>query len=104
MSEVLPRITGFEMEYSARVKTATNATWHQAADTLVKDGNLLSNLPTGVEHMGFYLSNGAKYYRDVGDHPEYATPEDTDFMSVVLSEIAGERIVAATFEAFKEKI
>jgi hypothetical protein len=91
------------MEYSARVKTATNATWHQAADTLVKDGNLLSNLPTGVEHMGFYLSNGAKYYRDVGDHPEYATPEDTDFMSVVLSEIAGERIVAATFEAFKEK-
>ncbi|MEO5499516.1 MAG: proteasome accessory factor PafA2 family protein, partial [Candidatus Saccharimonadales bacterium] len=33
------------------------------------------------------------YYGDVGQHPEYATPENTSFMGTVVSEFAGEDIV-----------
>lgn len=41
-----------------------------------------------------FLSNGSRYYNDVGSRLEYATPEDVSVESVVLSEDAGEWIVA----------
>ncbi len=36
-----------------------------------------------------FLTNGARCYRDVGDHPEYATPECTTIDEVVRWEAAG---------------
>ena len=44
------------------------------------------------------MSNGARYYRDLG-HPEYATPEDTSFMGTVANEFAGEKVVYDSFVA-----
>ncbi len=49
--------------------------------------------------QGGFLSNGARYYVDCG-HVEYATPENLSLDDVVLSEIAGERIVAESLRRF----
>lgn len=40
-----------------------------------------------------FLENGARFYLDTGDHPEYATPECTSSMDVVVHEKAGERFI-----------
>jgi proteasome accessory factor A len=42
-----------------------------------------------------FLPNGARCYRDVGDHPEYATPECTTLDEVVTWEAAGPVILEA---------
>jgi proteasome accessory factor A len=39
------------------------------------------------------LQNGARLYLDVGDHIEYATPEDDWLFGTVVNEFAGEQIV-----------
>ena len=44
------------------------------------------------------LTNGARYYVDHA-HPEYSTPECTDPLQVVLSDKAGERILARSMDA-----
>jgi proteasome accessory factor A len=40
-----------------------------------------------------FLRNGARLYLDVGSHPEYATPECDDVVSLVAHDKAGERIL-----------
>ncbi len=40
-----------------------------------------------------FLRNGARLYLDVGSHPEYATPECDDTVSLVTHDKAGERIL-----------
>ena len=40
-----------------------------------------------------FLKNGARLYLDVGSHPEYATPECDDILSLVAHDKAGERIL-----------
>ncbi|MDQ6936705.1 MAG: Pup--protein ligase [Actinomycetota bacterium] len=40
-----------------------------------------------------FLRNGARLYLDVGSHPEYATPECDDLLSLVAHDKAGERII-----------
>ena len=40
-----------------------------------------------------FLRNGARLYLDVGSHPEYATPECDDVLSLVTHDKAGERIL-----------
>ncbi len=40
-----------------------------------------------------FLRNGARLYLDVGSHPEYATPECDDVVSLVVHDKAGERIL-----------
>jgi proteasome accessory factor A len=40
-----------------------------------------------------FLRNGARLYLDVGSHPEYATPECDDIVSLVTHDKAGERIL-----------
>jgi proteasome accessory factor A len=40
-----------------------------------------------------FLRNGARLYLDVGSHPEYATPECDDVLSLVAHDRAGERIL-----------
>ncbi|MBI4895005.1 MAG: proteasome accessory factor PafA2 family protein [Candidatus Aenigmarchaeota archaeon] len=49
-----------------------------------------------------FLSNGARLYFDIGDHPEYCTPETSNPRDVVLYDRAGELIVLK--EAQKENI
>ena len=40
-----------------------------------------------------FLANGSRLYLDVGSHPEYATPECDDVLSLVTHDKAGERIL-----------
>ena len=40
-----------------------------------------------------FLRNGARLYLDVGSHPEYATPECDDIISLITHDKAGERIL-----------
>ncbi len=40
-----------------------------------------------------FLGNGARFYRDVGDHPEYSTPECSTIAEAVTWDAAGERIL-----------
>lgn len=40
-----------------------------------------------------FLENGARFYLDTGDHPEYATPECRSAIDILTYDKAGERIV-----------
>jgi proteasome accessory factor A len=40
-----------------------------------------------------FLENGARFYQDIGCHPEYATPECDSVIDLVAHDKAGERIV-----------
>lgn len=59
-----------------------------------------SNLYEGISTHRSFLSNGARYYTDVGSHLEYATPENISLDDMVLSEIAGERIASDSLRCF----
>ncbi len=97
MSDILPRITGTEMEWSVQTRKGANDIYEQATTKDIKlalrnkDQKLIRSEPNGM------LSNGGRYYEDIGLHPEYATPEDTSFMGTVASEFAGEDIVYDSF-------
>lgn len=97
MSEVRPRITGTEMEWAVLTRRGSKeifelATAHDVSKAIShKDSWLKSADSTGM------LSNGGRYYGDVGQHPEYATPENTSFMGTVVSEFAGEDVVYDSF-------
>lgn len=42
---------------------------------------------------GFVLETGARYYVDIGAHPEYSTPETLDPRTIILAQKAGDAIV-----------
>lgn len=69
-----------------------------AANPLVSD----TCRPKGVVALKnqYFLSNGARYYHDVGGHVEYATPENRSLDDAVLSELAGEWIAADSLRQF----
>lgn len=98
MSEMRPRITGTEMEWAVLTRNGPTEIFHQAEAGEVgmaishKDKRLKRADPNGM------LSNGGRYYSDVGQHPEYATAEDTSFMGTVVREFAGEKLVYDSFE------
>jgi len=48
----------------------------------------------GRMYPDVFLENGARFYQDIGCHPEYATPECDDVIDLVIHDKAGERIVA----------
>ncbi len=48
----------------------------------------------GSRGLNLYLENGARFYLDVGNHPEYCTPECSDPADLVRHLRAGDRIMA----------
>jgi proteasome accessory factor A len=80
------------MEYPADIMHANTDKYIQ----LAAGPGLRDTLPPGVvrSKSGDMLSNGARYYLDVGSKVEYATPEDTSLWGTVAAEHAGEIIVA----------
>lgn len=93
MSEVLPRITGTEMEWPIFIKLPHDPDYRRfdgkRAEAVIK-----KYCPPGIARVSSMLSNGARYYLDPGGYfLEYATPEDTSFWGTVTNEIAGERLV-----------
>jgi hypothetical protein len=49
----------------------------------------------------YYLSNGSRFYNDVGDSREYATPEDDSFIGTTANEIVGDQIFAGVARLFE---
>lgn len=101
--ESFRQIFGTETEWPVSVRLEGRADFIQLdiKDTYRKF--LVSYLPEElISTAGLYssatnsnfLSNGARYYHDIGSRLEYATPEDVSVESTVLSEDAGEWIVA----------
>lgn len=48
-----------------------------------------------VTSPGQYLENGARFYLDCGDHPEYATPECRTAQELLAADCAGLRLMAS---------
>ena len=59
-----------------------------------------SYLPEGVTAVSDFLSNGARYYNDVGGKVEYSTPENISSEGVLISELAGELVVAESLRRY----
>ena len=88
MSNVPERIMGTEVEYAIH--------WVGKKDSSSTSQELfLASIPPGTLSIGEFLSNGARLYRDVGNHPEYATPECAGPLQATQYEIAGEQTVSA---------
>lgn len=96
MSETLPkRIHGIEMEWGSlqvddrnptgRLVPVTNESMHPAINQYLLD----TATPYSRRSNYAYLGNGARWYDDVHDHREYATPEENSFRSTVAHERVG---------------
>ena len=54
---------------------------------------LFREIVAGRMYPDVFLENGARFYQDIGCHPEYATPECDDVAELVAHDKAGERIL-----------
>lgn len=100
MSETRPRITGTEMEWPVMVKNHREKFFSQATRSQIDA--VYDRLDPGIKRVNTMLTNGARLYTDVGEHPEYATPEDTSLWGTVANEIAGENIFYDALSAARD--
>lgn len=54
---------------------------------------LFRGITSGRMYPDVFLENGARFYQDIGCHPEYATPECDNVYDLVVHDKAGDRIV-----------
>ena len=54
---------------------------------------LFREIISGRMYPDVFLENGARFYQDIGCHPEYATPECDNVVDLVTHDKAGERII-----------
>ena len=54
---------------------------------------LFREIISGRMYPDVFLENGARFYQDIGCHPEYATPECDDIVDLVTHDKAGEQII-----------
>ncbi len=104
---IVTRIIGVETEYAIAPLPDSSSGWGESGtadllDRLVETGahGARASLPAvrcSMGREGFFLSNGARLYRD-GPHVEYATPETTNPADLVCCVLAGERIVSGALQ------
>lgn len=94
------RITGTEMEYPVVVRDFDGEGRPISHEEVRRS---LDIRPYGLVHISDFMSNGARFYPDTGDRPEYATPEDATVEGTLANEIAGEYIVAETLEMARQR-
>ena len=83
------RIFGLENEYGVTCTTAGQR--RLSPDEVAR--YLFRRVVSWGRSSNVFLRNGARLYLDVGSHPEYATPECDDIVSLVTHDKAGERIL-----------
>ncbi|MDE0300234.1 MAG: proteasome accessory factor PafA2 family protein [Candidatus Poribacteria bacterium] len=54
---------------------------------------LFREIISGRMYPDVFLENGARFYQDIGCHPEYATPECDNVIELLTHDKAGERII-----------
>lgn len=94
------RICGTETEFGLQAYKANGGDqWNIANETIYS--LLLECLPDGLYQFKQFLSNGARYYLDIGEHIEYATPE-CSFEEAVTYEYAGEELLLDGLNTLQE--
>ncbi len=108
----IPRVAGIETEYGIARRSAATKELHEEQQPIRDTIRLIRSVATPVvwdyaterelpglaeghtveEITNTVLTNGARFYEDHG-HPEYATPECTTPLQVVLYDKAGERLL-----------
>jgi proteasome accessory factor A len=83
------RIFGIETEYG--VTCTLDGTRRLSPDEVAR--YLFRTVVSWGRSSNVFLRNGARLYLDVGSHPEYATPECDDLISLVTHDKAGEQIL-----------
>lgn len=65
---------------------------------------LFREIISGRMYPDVFLENGARFYQDIGCHPEYATPECDNVVDLVSHDKAGERIIERLSVAAERKM
>lgn len=91
MSEIQPRIVGSEMEWGVIGRIVDTKKFNSEVESISEA--TCKYLHPDIRTVSQMLSNGSRFYQDVGAHLEYATPEDISFESATVNEFAGEQIV-----------
>ncbi len=112
MTEVttpLPRITGTEMEWGGMVVPLADKSPNLRQ---IEDQELFphvdyylkaADIPYIGTNINAFLSNGARFYKDLGELREYSTPEDTSFLGTVANEIVNDRIMRGIALRFEDQ-
>ncbi len=95
-----PRIFGLENEYG--LIFIPEGRISMSMEKVV--GYIFEGLIPNTWPSNAFLPNGARFYQDTGCHPEYATPECDDLLSLVAHDKAGERLLEVCLPAAKQRL
>ena len=85
------RIYGLESEYGLICKPEQRGGKTLSIQNAVM--YLFREIISGRMYPDVFLENGARFYQDIGCHPEYATPECDNVIELLTHDKAGERII-----------
>lgn len=85
------RIYGLENEYGIICSSESKGRRAVSIPNVVM--YLFREIIHGRMYPDVFLENGARFYQDIGCHPEYATPECDSIIDLILHDKAGERII-----------
>ena len=85
------RIYGLEHEYGIVCTPTQPGRKPLAIQKVVM--HLFREIIQGRIYPDVFLENGARFYQDIGCHPEYATPECDNVIDLVAHDKAGDRII-----------
>jgi len=97
---VKPRIFGIESEYGLVFSpTVLLSLPIEKVIGYIFEGLIPKNWPSST-----FLQNGARLYQDTGCHPEYATPECSTIVDLIVHDKAGERLLEACLPAAEKRL
>ncbi|WP_336251072.1 proteasome accessory factor PafA2 family protein [Stomatohabitans albus] len=97
---MMSRIIGLEVEYGLIGICADGS----AIDDETLGAALFDRIQRRSGHRDIFLENGGRLYLDVGNHPEYATPECIDPLDAITYERAGMTIMHKLVQRTQTKL
>lgn len=105
VGDSLRRITGTEMEWGGMLPSQEE-TLHQVTDREIQPAVRRYLQTQDIARAGtiddYFLGNGARFYRDIYERREYATPEDDSFLGTCANEIVNDTIMAGIATEYAE--
>ncbi|ADI66593.1 proteasome accessory factor PafA2 family protein [Mobiluncus curtisii] len=91
----LGRVCGLETEYGVTSVYVSDDSNTEESPLGVEEAvrEIFASTERSVRVPHGFLSNGARLYVDIGEHPEYAGPECLDLEDVVAQDLAGDAII-----------
>ncbi|WP_297587383.1 proteasome accessory factor PafA2 family protein [uncultured Mobiluncus sp.] len=91
----LGRVCGLETEYGVTSVYVSEDSGSEESPLDVEEAvrEIFASTERAVRVPHGFLSNGARLYIDIGEHPEYAGPECLDLADVVAQDLAGDAIL-----------